>query len=257
MNAEDIKKLVDDPVWQALRKSFLNTWRSQPEKNIKALRDYLGNMEDKRKLRRVLNYLTGTGFRTKTISHPSINHLLSEVRVAMRNKEQVEAISDTLEEELARTQTSLFFRSGVIVENILARGRIDMEAFEILLVWGDIIQESIMKVMCKYSQEITEARENEAPHYGRDQIVKAFTLLQQQHKNLDNLKGKAKASASRVLKKDVYKLVDEVTRSATTSAILGATKRSRFISGVRWSCRLELSSCFRCMSLDGTIFWKK
>jgi len=76
----DIKKVVDDPEWQELRKSFLNTWKQTPAENIKKLRTYLGDFSDPLKLRRVHNYLTGTVFRSHTIQHRDIDQLLTEVR---------------------------------------------------------------------------------------------------------------------------------------------------------------------------------
>jgi len=76
----DIQEVVNDEEWQELRKSFVNTWKKTPEENIKKLRDYLGGMEDPLKLRRVHNYLTGSGFRIGVISHPEITKLLEEVR---------------------------------------------------------------------------------------------------------------------------------------------------------------------------------
>lgn len=265
MNDIDIKKIVDDPIWQSLRKSFLNTWKHQPEKNISTLRQYLGDMHDKRKLRRVLNYLTGTGFRTNTISHPSITRLLIDVRNALQNFKDItqenEEVHESFEDELARVQTSLLFRSNVIAENIFMKNTnihktSDEEVFRTFSSWIDIVYESIVQVIGKHTMIVTEA-ETSPIKYNRDQIVKAFTLLRQQQKDLTTLTGKAKTRATSELKKNAYRLVDDVTRSATTSAILGASKRTRFISGVRWSCRLELSTCLRCALLDGTIFWKR
>lgn len=85
MTLEEVKKLdirtvVDDPEWQELRKSFLGTWKTTPGENVTKLYTYIEWGEDPLKVRRVLNYLTGTAFRTKRITHPSIDRLLNIVR---------------------------------------------------------------------------------------------------------------------------------------------------------------------------------
>lgn len=80
VKAMDIEDVVNDKEWQKLRQSFVGTWTKTPEKNVSKLRRYLYEMKDPLRVRRVLNYLTGTGFRSGTISHPSITKLLNEVR---------------------------------------------------------------------------------------------------------------------------------------------------------------------------------
>ena len=76
----NIKEVVNDPEWQTIRKSFVGTWKFHPEANCNVLRTYLGDFSDPLKLRRVHNYLTGSGFRIGIISHPEIDKLLNEVR---------------------------------------------------------------------------------------------------------------------------------------------------------------------------------
>lgn len=80
----DIKEIVNDPEWQALRVSFLGTWKKQAEENVAALRQYLALAKDDYALRRrrIHNYLTGSAFRIGVIAHPSIDQLLSEIRAA-------------------------------------------------------------------------------------------------------------------------------------------------------------------------------
>lgn len=80
MNKLTIQQIVDDPEWQALRGSFVGTWKKTPTENVTRLREYLGPMTEWIRLRRVLNYLTGSGFRMKVIDHPEIDKLLNEVR---------------------------------------------------------------------------------------------------------------------------------------------------------------------------------
>lgn len=76
----NIKDVVNNKQWQDLRKSFLGTWKRNQVDNVKRLRIYLDNFSDQLKLRRALNYLTGSGFRTKVISHPEIDKLLNEIK---------------------------------------------------------------------------------------------------------------------------------------------------------------------------------
>lgn len=75
----DIRSVVRDSQWQILRRSFLGTWKKTPEKNVTMLRNYY-DPENPYKTRIVLNYLTGTCFRSGNVSHPAITELLEEVR---------------------------------------------------------------------------------------------------------------------------------------------------------------------------------
>lgn len=75
-----IKKVVDNPEWQSLRKSMVGTWKKTPRKNISRLKEYLGDWHDPLRCRRVHNYLTGSGFRIGVISHPDIDRLVRQLR---------------------------------------------------------------------------------------------------------------------------------------------------------------------------------
>ena len=77
-----IQQIVNDPEWQILRKSFVGTWMLIPSENVRKLRRYLNDFSDPLKLRRVHNYLTGSGFRSGKIKGEEINKLLKEVRNA-------------------------------------------------------------------------------------------------------------------------------------------------------------------------------
>jgi len=81
----DIKKVVDDPDWQKLREGFVGTWKAAPVHNTALLRGYVGDMSDPLKVRRVLNYLTGSGFRIGVISHPDITKLRDEIRAKWKH----------------------------------------------------------------------------------------------------------------------------------------------------------------------------
>ena len=77
-----IKELVKDVEWQKLRQSLVGTWKVTPEENCKKLRKYLGNdisKADLKRLRIVMNYLTGSGFRYGAIKHECISELRKEI----------------------------------------------------------------------------------------------------------------------------------------------------------------------------------
>lgn len=74
---ESMKDLVQDKEWQQVRQSLLEKWKNDPAGNCKILRNYLGNVSecDEKKLRIVMNYLTGSGFRMGKIKHSCIQSL--------------------------------------------------------------------------------------------------------------------------------------------------------------------------------------
>ena len=76
----NIGEIVNNKEWQDLRISFLGTWKKTPELNVLRLRTYLENMTCPYKLRRVHNYLTGSGFRLGIIKNKEIDNLLVEIR---------------------------------------------------------------------------------------------------------------------------------------------------------------------------------
>lgn len=77
----DIRQVVNDKTWQKIREDFVGTWKETPAKNVKRLRQYLGKKPwNPMRVRRVLNYLTGSAFRIGRISHPDITALLTSIR---------------------------------------------------------------------------------------------------------------------------------------------------------------------------------
>lgn len=82
-----IQEIVNNEEWQSLRKSMKGTWKRKPGENCHRLKEYLGQKDDYLKLRRVLNYLTGSGFRSGVISHPDINKLKIEVKIKLKEYE--------------------------------------------------------------------------------------------------------------------------------------------------------------------------
>jgi hypothetical protein len=68
-DANPKNKLVRSEEWQTVRKSLLGNWMKKPDWCCSQLRKYLGsiNKTHNDKIRVVMNYLTGTGFRTGRI----------------------------------------------------------------------------------------------------------------------------------------------------------------------------------------------
>jgi hypothetical protein len=80
--------LVRSSEWQDVRKRLLGQWMSRPEWCCSQLRSYLGsiNMAPKEKLNVVMNYLTGTGFRTGRIKHPCIQNLRTQISMERKKR---------------------------------------------------------------------------------------------------------------------------------------------------------------------------
>jgi len=80
--------LVRSSTWQAVRKSLLGQWPTRPTWCCVQLRKYLGpfNKTSMDKLNVVMNYLTGTGFRTGQIKHPCISALRAQISFERRKR---------------------------------------------------------------------------------------------------------------------------------------------------------------------------
>ncbi len=74
-------KLVSSSQWQNLRKSLIGKWSGEPEKCCYILNRYLGSLSttSNDKIKVVMNYLTGTGFRTGRIKHKCISVLRTQM----------------------------------------------------------------------------------------------------------------------------------------------------------------------------------
>ena len=81
-------KLVKSAQWQAVRKSLLGQWAKRPDWCCAQLRKYLGplNKTHSDKIRVVMNYLTGTGFRTGRIKHPCISNLRTQMSSEIKKR---------------------------------------------------------------------------------------------------------------------------------------------------------------------------
>ena len=81
-------KLVKSPQWQSVRQGLLGQWSKRPEWCCTQLRKYLGNISStpNDKIRVVMNYLTGTGFRTGRIKHTCIQKLRTQMSSEIRRR---------------------------------------------------------------------------------------------------------------------------------------------------------------------------
>jgi len=81
-------KLVRSSSWQAVRRSLLGKWKEQPEWCCTRLRKYLGALgsTDNDKIKVVMNYLVGSGFRTGKISHPCITNLRHQMSSEIKKR---------------------------------------------------------------------------------------------------------------------------------------------------------------------------
>lgn len=83
-----IRDIVKDASWQKVRKSLLGQWKERPEWCCTQLRSYLGAVGSASddKLRIVMNYLTGTGFRTGNIKHPCISKIRTSISMEIKKR---------------------------------------------------------------------------------------------------------------------------------------------------------------------------
>lgn len=83
----DIREVVADPDWQLLRESFVGTWREREDENVLKLIRYLEVRPEPIRVRRVYNYLTGSGFRMGQIGQgDACQYLLSCIRVIYKHE---------------------------------------------------------------------------------------------------------------------------------------------------------------------------
>lgn len=81
VKATNIQEVVDDPEWQRLRLWLKGKWAKQGPECVERLRRYFEkDKNDPWRVRRVLNYVTCSGFRTGAIKEPSVDSLREEVR---------------------------------------------------------------------------------------------------------------------------------------------------------------------------------
>jgi len=83
VKATNIQIVVDDPEWQKLRVWLKGKWAAQGPECVKGLQAYFDvDPNNPWRVRRVLNYVTCSGFRTGAIKEPSVDPLRDQVRNA-------------------------------------------------------------------------------------------------------------------------------------------------------------------------------
>lgn len=82
----NIKKVVDDPEWQGIRKSLIGNWKGNHKQNVATLKAYFEkNKKDPIAVRRVINVLTGSVHRVgHTKGQPETDALRKDVRIHWR-----------------------------------------------------------------------------------------------------------------------------------------------------------------------------
>lgn len=83
-----IKELVKNKEWQKVRLSLIGKWNTDQKFALNQLKKYLGNINttSEEKLRIVMNYLTGTGFRTGKIDSKEIRNLRALISAEIRRR---------------------------------------------------------------------------------------------------------------------------------------------------------------------------
>lgn len=86
MSKKDIEELVKDPEWIKIRQSLVGQWKSRPTWCCGQLRKYLGSLSSthNNKLKIVMNYLTGSGFRMGKIKHECITNLRTQISMQIK-----------------------------------------------------------------------------------------------------------------------------------------------------------------------------
>lgn len=87
-DANPKNKLVTSQEWQNVRKSLLGKWKEKPSWCCSQLRSYLGSVgsASNDKIRVVMNYLVGSGFRTGRIKHPCISALRTQMSSEIKKR---------------------------------------------------------------------------------------------------------------------------------------------------------------------------
>jgi len=72
--------------WQKVRESLVGQWKKRPQWCCSQLRKYLGSLSTtpNHKLKIVMNYLTGSGFRMGKIKHECITKLRAQISMQIK-----------------------------------------------------------------------------------------------------------------------------------------------------------------------------
>lgn len=80
--------LVQSSDWQKVRKSLLGQWKQRPDWCCAQLRKYLGSISgaNNDKIKVVMNYLVGTGFRTGKIKPSCVIRLRTQLSMEIKKR---------------------------------------------------------------------------------------------------------------------------------------------------------------------------
>lgn len=83
-----IQDLVNRDDWQKIRKSLLGKWKVDPNSCLRIIKQWVGSLSNAEndKLYIVLNYLTGTGFRSRTINFRPADAYREEVKEEIKRR---------------------------------------------------------------------------------------------------------------------------------------------------------------------------
>ena len=88
MAQKNIRELVKNAQWQNIRKSLLGNWRNRPDWCCSQLSRFMGSVSlaSNDTLRIVLNYTTGSVFRSKTITAPCVGKIRMQISSEIKKR---------------------------------------------------------------------------------------------------------------------------------------------------------------------------
>jgi hypothetical protein len=83
-----MKLLVKNPNWQAVRKSLVGKWRTKPDWACDQLKQFVGQISTASddKIRIAVHYLTAKAFTSGQIKHPCISSLRTQLSMEIRKR---------------------------------------------------------------------------------------------------------------------------------------------------------------------------
>ena len=87
---DEIKDIVKDPEWQKVRSELVGKWIDDPSWCCNKLKSFLGPITKTtdKKLRIMMNYLTGSGFRSGKIKANCAKDLRLQVSIELKNRKK-------------------------------------------------------------------------------------------------------------------------------------------------------------------------
>lgn len=87
---KEVKELVKNAEWQRVRESLLGKWKENPTWCCNKLKNFLGPLTkaSDEKLKIMMNYLTGSGFRSGNIKANCVSNLRLQVSLEMKRRKK-------------------------------------------------------------------------------------------------------------------------------------------------------------------------